>query len=65
MTSLLNMSVAGMALNLVIDSVKKMELDFDTKEYLVDKLTATFFSIQSDISVAIQDGIAELVNDNE
>lgn len=65
MTSLLNMSVAGMALNMVIDSVKKMELDFDTKEYLVDKLTATFFSIQSDISVAIQDGIAELVNDNE
>lgn len=65
MTSLLNMSVAGMALNLVIDSVKEMELDFDTKEYLVDKLTATFFSIQSDISVAIQDGIAELVNDNE
>ncbi len=65
MTSLLNMSVAGMALNMVIDAVKKMELDYDTKEYLVDKLTATFFSIQSDISMAIQDGVAELLKEDE
>lgn len=55
-------STAGMMLHLIIKAVKENnDLDFDSKEYLVDKLTAAFMSIQSDITVAIQDGVAELL----
>lgn len=55
-------STAGMMLHLIIKTVKEdTNLDYDSKEYLIDKLTTAFYSIQSDITMAIQDGVAELL----
>ena len=55
-------SMAGMLLSIIINSVKEnADIEYDTKEYLLDKLTTAFYSIQSDITIAVQDGVAELL----
>lgn len=59
-------SMAGMLLSIIINAVKtNNDIEYDTKEYLLDKLTAAFYSIQSDITIAVQDGVAELLEGEE
>lgn len=55
MRTILNMSKAGMTLQLLIDKAKTddLGLDFDSRAYLVDKLEAAYYDIQSDIMDAV------------
>ena len=65
MKTLYSMCHAGMVLTEIIKSVKDMDVDFETRAYLADQLETLFYSIQSDITLAVQAGTIELLNGDE
>ena len=54
-----------MVLTEIIKTVKDMDIDFDTRAYLTDQLETLFYSIQSDITMAVQAGTIAILNGDD
>lgn len=72
MKTLKSMSLAGMYLNTMIETLKHDEevvSDFDARAYLVEQLEQTFLDIQTDIILlvngSVQDRIEEICDERE
>lgn len=65
MRTLYAMCHAGMVLTEMIKTVKDMDIDFDTRAYLTDQLETLFYSIQSDITMAVQAGTIAILNGDD
>lgn len=65
MRTLYAMCHAGMVLAEITKSVKEMDIDFDTRAYLSEQLETLFYSIQSDITIAVQAGTLALLDGDE